>query len=68
MATTTTYRVKGMSCGHCVAAVTEALSELDGVRDVAVDLDRGEATVTSDAPLAEEVVAAAIDDAGYELV
>ncbi|HLT15620.1 MAG TPA: heavy metal-associated domain-containing protein [Acidimicrobiales bacterium] len=67
MATTTTYRVKGMSCGHCVSAVTEALSGLDGVTDVAVDLDAGEATVTSEGPLPQETVAEAIDEAGYEL-
>lgn len=65
--TTTTYRVTGMTCGHCVAAVTEALRELDGVTDVAVDLDRGEAAVTSSEPLAEDAVRDAVDEAGYAL-
>src|SRR5690606_25440180 len=66
--TTTTYRVQGMTCGHCVGAVTTALTELDGVTEVSVDLDRGEATVTSDQPLDEAAVRDAVDEAGYELV
>jgi copper chaperone len=67
MTTTTTYNVTGMSCGHCVSAVTEELSKLDGVRDVLVDLDAGTATVTSDAPLDQGAVRAAVDEAGYEV-
>ena len=70
--TTTTYSVTGMTCGHCVAAVTEEISKLPGVQDVAVDLDPAGAstvTVTSDAPLSEQQVAAALDEAGdYRLV
>jgi len=66
--TTTTYRVQGMTCGHCVGAVTSALSELDGVSDVSVELESGEATVTSEQPLDAEAVRAAVADAGYELV
>ena len=62
-----TYLVRGMSCGHCVAAVSSELRELEGVRDVHVDLPSGAVTVTSDAPLDAEAVAAAIDEAGYEL-
>lgn len=65
--TTTTYRVQGMTCGHCVGAVTSALSGLDGVTDVAVELESGEATVTSERPLDETAVRAAVDEAGYEL-
>jgi copper chaperone CopZ len=42
-----TYTVTGMTCGHCVASVTEEISELDGVTDVAVDLPTGAVTVTS---------------------
>lgn len=67
MATTTTYSVQGMSCGHCVTAVTSELRQLAGVRDVSVDLATGAVTVTSDAPLARAAVAGAIDEAGYEL-
>jgi copper ion binding protein len=65
--TTATYTVEGMTCGHCVASVTSALTQLPGVRDVTVDLDRGQATVTSDAELDTDAVRAAIDDAGYVL-
>ena len=68
MSTTTTYRVQGMTCGHCVGAVTGALNDLDGVTDVSVDLDSGQATVTSEQPLDEAAVRDAVDEAGYELV
>lgn len=68
MSTTTSYRVQGMTCGHCVGAVTSALTELEGVTDVSVDLDSGEATVTSEEPLDEAAVREAVDEAGYELV
>jgi copper chaperone len=66
--TTSTYTVSGMTCGHCVAAVTTELERLDGVTAVAVDLDTGTATVTSQRPLDESAVAAAVDEAGYQLV
>jgi copper chaperone CopZ len=65
--TTTTYRVDGMTCGHCVSAVTAELSKLDRVTDVEVTLESGEVTVTSDAPLDDEAVRAAVDEAGYEM-
>ena len=68
--TTQTYRVTGMTCGHCVAAVKEEIGELDGVTDVSVDLIAGgttPVTVTSDRPLDDDEVAAAIDEAGYGL-
>lgn len=65
---TATYTVTGMTCGHCVNAVTTELSALDGVTDVAVDLDTGRATVTSREPLDRDTVAAAVDEAGYQLV
>ena len=67
MAVTSTYTVTGMTCGHCVSAVTSELSALDGVEDVQVDLGTGAVTVTSAAPLTEESVRAAVDEAGYEL-
>ena len=65
--TTATYQVTGMTCGHCVRAVSEELKNLDGVRDVTVDLHPGRAsavTVSSEAPLTAGAVAAAIDEAG----
>jgi copper ion binding protein len=67
MAVTSTYTVTGMTCGHCVSAVTEEISALDGVADVQVDLGSGAVTVISDAPLSDEAVRAAVDEAGYEL-
>jgi copper chaperone len=68
--TTSTYTVSGMTCGHCVSAVTSELTALDGVTDVAVDLVPGgvsRVTVTSAAPLPPATVAAAVDEAGYTL-
>lgn len=62
------YRVKGMTCGHCVAAVTQELSKLDGVSGVEVDLATGRVTVETAQPLASDAVAAAVDEAGYEVV
>ncbi len=71
MTTTATYAVTGMTCAHCVAAVTEELGLLDAVTAVDVDLNAGATstvTVTSAAPLPAETVRAAIDEAGYVLV
>ncbi len=65
--TTTTYAVTGMTCGHCVNAVSTEISNLAGVTDVEVNLGTGAVTVASDAPLAREEVAAAVDEAGYTL-
>ena len=65
--TTATYDVTGMSCGHCVNAVTGELTKLAGVTDVAVDLDAGQVTVTSETALDPGTVRAAIAEAGYEL-
>lgn len=65
--TTQTYSVTGMTCGHCVHAVTSELAALAGVTAVEVDLDAGATstvTVTSDSPLARDDVAAALDEAG----
>ena len=65
--TTTTYAVTGMSCEHCVNAVTTELGSLDGVSAVTVDLvvsGISQVTVASDRPLSEEAVIAALDEAG----
>jgi len=67
MSTTATYTVEGMTCGHCVSSVSAELSKLDAVTDVAVDLASGQVTVTSEGPLDEAAVRAAVDEAGYEL-
>ncbi len=65
--TTATYQVTGMTCDHCVRAVTTELVLLEGVRSVDVDLAQGAVTVTSDGPLDREEVREAIDEAGYAL-
>jgi copper chaperone CopZ len=65
--TTQTYAVTGMTCEHCVHAVSSELAELDGVHDVRVDLvpeGTSRVTVTSAAPLAEADVEDALDEAG----
>ncbi|GAA3452914.1 heavy-metal-associated domain-containing protein [Dactylosporangium matsuzakiense] len=63
----TTYTVTGMTCAHCVNAVTTELEQLDGVSAVEVDLESGAVTVTSDRALDVESVRAAVDEAGYAL-
>jgi copper chaperone len=65
--TTSTYTVTGMTCGHCVAAVTQELTRLDGVIGVDIDLASGRVTVESKAALDEAEVEAAVDEAGYSL-
>ncbi|MFC8511815.1 heavy-metal-associated domain-containing protein [Streptomyces sp. NPDC057257] len=62
------YKVSGMTCGHCEGAVSQEISALDGVTTVKAVAKTGEVTVTSAAPLDEEAVRAAVDEAGYELV
>ncbi|MGC5050987.1 heavy-metal-associated domain-containing protein [Micromonospora sp. DT48] len=63
----TTYQVQGMTCGHCVSAVSTEIGAIEGVQDVQVDLAAGRVTVTSDQPLSDDAVRAAVDEAGYEL-
>jgi copper chaperone CopZ len=65
--TTATYAINGMTCGHCVSAVSAELGQLPGVSDVLVDLATGTATVTSAEPLDVQTVRDAVDEAGYEL-
>jgi len=70
MSQTTTFGVDGMTCGHCVRHVTTELTAIPGVQDVTIELVVGgssRVTVTSDAPLADDAVAAAVDEAGYAL-
>jgi copper chaperone CopZ len=56
-----------MTCEHCVASVTEEVSELPGVRAVDVALPDGTLTVEADAPLADDDVRRAVEEAGYAL-
>ena len=67
MSSTTTWTVTGMHCGHCVASVTEEISELPGVESVDVVLETGAVTVTSAQPVTREQVDAAVREAGYAL-
>lgn len=64
---TQTFTVTGMTCGHCVASVTEEVSELTGVENVDVDLATGSVTITSTTPLEDDAVRAAVEEAGYAL-
>lgn len=64
----TTYQVQGMTCGHCVSAVSSEISKLAGVSDVAVDLSSGQVTVTAEQPVEDAAVRAAVEEAGYEVV
>ena len=66
--TTSTYQVQGMTCGHCVSAVSSEIGQLAGVSDVAVDLATGKVIVTADQPLDDDAVRAAVEEAGYALV
>lgn len=71
MTTSTTYLVDGMSCEHCERAVTAELSRLPGTSTVEVEMAEGSparVTVTSAAPLDEQAVRAAVDEAGYDLL
>jgi copper chaperone CopZ len=64
---TTQVTVTGMTCEHCVASVTEELSELAGVRSVDIVLASGAVTITSDTPLDPSEIASAVTEAGYAL-
>lgn len=66
--TTSTWTVTGMTCGHCVASVTEEISEIPGVESVDVVLDSGIVTVTSASDLERAQVEEAVTEAGYTLV
>ncbi len=66
--TTSTYTVSGMTCDHCVRSVTEEVSAVPGVTGVDVDLPSGRVTVTSEEPVDDGAVRAAVTEAGYELV
>lgn len=64
-----TYRVEGMTCGHCAKSVIEELTALDGVDEVHVDLVAGgTSTVTLTGSVAPAAVRAAVEEAGYTLV
>jgi copper chaperone CopZ len=62
-----TYKVDGMTCGHCVNAVTSEIGNIGDVSEVQVDLAAGLVTVHSAGPLGIDAVRAAVDEAGYAL-
>lgn len=61
------YRVEGMTCAHCVAAVTEHVSHIPGADEVEVDLESGSLAIRGEGVDAAEVKAA-VEEAGYSLV
>lgn len=63
----TEYHITGMTCDHCVRAVTDELTALSDVASVTVELESGRVVVVSAVPLDRAAVAAAVDEAGYEL-
>lgn len=67
MSTTSTYRVEGMTCDHCVRAVRSEVSEVPGVVEVEVDLAGKSVTVTSEGEIDDAAVKAAVAEAGYEV-
>jgi copper chaperone len=71
MPTTAVYSVNGMTCSHCVTAVTEEIQAIPGVIAVTIDLapqDVSTVHVVSDEPLPTAVISRAVDEAGYEIV
>ena len=65
MPNTIELTITGMTCDHCVRAVTDAITGVDGVREATVDLDAGAASLTGEGVNLEAVVAA-ITEEGYE--
>ena len=64
----TTLKVKGMSCQHCVMSVTNALGQLEGIKNVQVDLAKGEVRFDNSKEIASNRIEKAIRDAGYEVI
>jgi copper chaperone len=63
-----TIKIKGMSCNHCVMAVQKALIAIEGVRNVNVDLQKGEATFDETTPVDMNTLREAVTKAGYQVV
>lgn len=62
-----TIKIKGMSCQHCVMAVTKALSGIDGIENVKVDLDEGSATYDETKSVDMEKIKSRVEESGYEV-
>jgi copper chaperone CopZ len=65
---TITYKVSGMTCGHCESSVREEVGAIPGVGEVTAAAGTGLVTVTAEEPLDDAAVRAAVDEAGYELI
>ena len=63
-----TLKVKGMSCQHCVMSITKALSQLEGIKNVQVDLAKGEVRFDNTKEVASNRIEKAISDVGYEVI
>ena len=63
----TVIKIKGMSCNHCVMAVNKALNEIEGIKDIKVDLQKGEATFEEAKTVDMNIVREWIKKAGYEV-
>jgi copper chaperone len=66
--TTSEYQVSGMSCGHCEAAIQGDVSQIPSVHVVNVSAHAGRLVVTSSAPIDENAMLGAVDEAGYAAV
>jgi copper chaperone len=64
----TTIKIKGMSCRHCVMAVTKALGSIEDIKDVHVDLEKSEATFIEMKPVDPTQIIERIKKAGFEVV
>ncbi len=64
----TVLKVKGMSCQHCVMSVTKALSQLEGIKNIQVDLAKGEVRFDNTKEVTSNRIEKAIKDAGYEVI
>ena len=67
MTTTTTFTVVGMTCDHCVRAVRQEIAGIAGVTEIEVNLTSGLVSVESTEPIDDKAIAAAVDEAGYEV-
>lgn len=65
---TKTIKIEGMTCMHCVGAVKKSLTAVEGVRNVNVDLDNKTATIEAENIVTDDMLRAAVEDAGYQVV
>lgn len=63
-----TIQIKGMRCGHCSASVTSALNAIDGISEVNIALDKGEATFSQNKDVPMDTIKKAIAAIGFEVV